>query len=111
VAKPGMALNIDDYITLKNNARIVILSEKEKRLYTIKTAGQGRLKDFFEKKDNSFRKITDQYIVFLKNKISNSDKTLDKNHMQSAASSYREDDSTCVDIIISNAERDSTANE
>ena len=109
--KPGMSLKADDIIIIGQNSRIVILSEKEKRLYTIKTPGQGSLKQLFEKKENSFRKITDTYIAFLKKKISNADKVADKNYMQSAASSYREDDSTCVDIIISNAERDSTNNE
>lgn len=109
--KPGMTLLADDKVEVGKNSRIVILSENDKRLYTIKSPGQGSLKEFFTNKDNSFRKITVTYMDYLKKKLSNPNKVDDKNYMQSAASSYREDDSTLVEIIISNAECDSTRNE
>ena len=109
--KPGMTLQADDNVMVDKDSRIVILSEKEKRLYTINGPGHSSLKQLFGQKDNSFRIITDSYIAFLKTKLTKPDKVVDKNYMQSAASSYREEDSTFVDIIISNAECDSTKNE
>lgn len=97
--KQGDKFTGNTIITISNGGRIVILSESDKKLITIKDVGKGTISDIIKKSTTTSQKLTDSYLTFVKNKILGNENT-DKNHMQSAGTSYRETDSLLQKILI-----------
>lgn len=100
IVKVGTVISTKDFIIIEKNSRLVLLSEEEKRLYTISSECSGELETLLKKKECSIRNLADTYLRFIKNKIRNSKNIEDKNYMQSAGTAYRETDSINMKLLI-----------
>lgn len=100
VVKVGTIISSKDYIIVEKNSRLVILAEKEKRLYTISSECSGDLEILLKGKECSIRNLADTYLQFIKRKIQNTRNIEDKNYMQSAGNAYRETDSINIKLLI-----------
>lgn len=98
--KVGTIVSANDFIIVKKNSRLIILAEKEKRLYTISSECSGQLEILLKGKKCSIRNLADNYLHYIKNKIQDSKDIEDKNYMQSAGATYRETDSINVKVLI-----------
>ena len=100
VVKVGTIISSKDYIIVEKNSRLVILSEKEKRLYTISSECSGDLEILLKGKECSIRNLADTYLQFIKKKIQNNGNIEDKNYMQSAGTTYRITDSINIITLV-----------
>lgn len=99
VVKKGDKIAGNTAVTVAVDCRLVLLSEADKKLYTVKVAGKGTLAELVKSSTTTSQTLTDSYLAFVKKKISGEDNT-DKNHMQSAGTSYRETDSLLMNVLI-----------
>lgn len=109
VVKQGDKLTGNTAITIPGDGRIVLLSESDKKLFTIKDGGKGNLAEIIKKTTTTSQQLTDSYLAFVKKKILGTDET-DKNHMQSAGTSYRETDSLLQNVLIPEEKIDTLKN-
>lgn len=108
--KSGNVLSSSDILSVEKESILILLSEEDKKLYTIKEKCIGKLDDLVNKKECSVKQLADSYLAFIKNKILNTQNSKgkeDKNFMQSAGTVYRETDSISIEQIISNHRNDS----
>lgn len=99
VVKKGDRIAGNTAVTVAADCRLVLLCEADKKLYTVKVAGKGTLAELVKSSTTTSQTLTDSYLAFVKKKISGEDNT-DKNHMQSAGTSYRETDSLLMNVLI-----------
>ena len=104
--KAGQKLTSSTAITLLKDSRIVILAEKEKKLFTFKTPCTTTVSKIIAGTEKTTQELTDSYLAFIKNKINETDAKADKNYMQSAGSAFRETDSLAVDVLVPEEESD-----
>ena len=108
--KPGSVLSSSDILSVEKKSKLILLSEEEKKLYSIQEECIGKLEDLVNTNECSVKQLADSYLAFIKNKIFNTQNSKgkeDKNFMQSAGTVYRETDSTSIEQIISNHRNDS----
>lgn len=97
---PGMILNSSDVLTLSVDGRLVVLSETDKALHTIKNPSTDYLGTLMKKEGNTTQRLTESYLAFIKQKIADSGNPKDKNYKQSAGTSYRETDSMLLQVLV-----------
>lgn len=97
---PGMKLTAGSVLTVPAQARLVVLDESKKELYTVKTAATGELGKLVKTEGTSTQQLTDSYMAFIKQKIMDSGNPKDRNYKQSAGTSYRETDSLMLNILV-----------
>lgn len=95
----GMGLARSSVLTLSEGAKLVILSESENKLYSVKDVTGGKLSDLVKKDAGSAQQLTESYLAYIKKKITDSGDPKDKDYKQAAGTSYRETDSLLVDVI------------
>ena len=100
IVVPGMSLSEKSILTIPDGARIVLLSEKDKKLYTIKEAAQAQLGSLIVRESSTTQQLTDSYLTFIRQKISDSGEPKEKNYRQSAGTSFRDADSTLIDVLV-----------
>lgn len=105
--KTGSVLSSTDILRIDENAKLIILVEDEKRLYTIDVKCSGKLDELIKRKECSTRQLADSYLAFIKKKIFNSGNVEEKNYMQTAGTVFRETDSTVINAIITKQQKDS----
>lgn len=86
---PGEKLGDGSVLTVGDNSKITILNENSKKIFTIKTPGTGTVSSFVTNTENKINKVSNDYIEFIKKKITSEDNGKDINYMQSAGTSYR----------------------
>lgn len=96
----GAFLSPTSILTIAEGARIVVLNEAKKELHTIKTPGSGTLSSFIISGNAPTQQLTESYLAFIKQKITDSGAPKDKNYKQSAGTSYRETDSLLMKAIV-----------
>lgn len=97
--KKGDKITGNTIVTVAAEGRLVVLSEADKRLYTVKTVGKRALAELVKNPTTSAQQLSDSYLAFVKKKIMGTENT-DKNYMQSAGTSFRETDSLLQNILI-----------
>ena len=107
---PGMVLQATSVLTIPAEARLVILYEKNKELYTVKNPTTDQLGNLIKKDGNTTQQLTESYLAFIKQKITDSGNPKDKNYKQTAATSYRETDSLLLKVLVPETPVDSTKN-
>lgn len=105
---PGMLLKPSSIITIPDGARLVILNEKEKKLLTLKNPTTDQLGNIIKSSEVSSQNLSESYLAFVKQKITDSGNPKDKNFKQTAGTSYRETDSLLVKVLIPNTPSDTT---
>lgn len=106
--EPGMKLNAKVQITIPADSRLIVLNEASKKLYTIKVETVDLLENLVKKQGNSTQQLTESYLAFIKQKITDSGNPKDKNHMQSAGTSYRDADSLLLKTLVPDEQVDTT---
>lgn len=89
---PKQILSDGSKLTLGEGARLVLINEKEKEMYTIKGPTQGTVSVLAYGKTTTTKSITPQYMAMILKK-SSTNKVNRNTFMQSAATSFREIDS------------------
>ena len=97
--KKGDKITGSTIITVAAEDRLVVLSETDKRLYTVKSAGKRPLAELVKSPTTSAQQLSDSYLAFVKKKIMGTENT-DKNYMQSAGTSFRETDSLLQNVLV-----------
>ena len=105
---PGMKLLAGSVLTIPEQSRLVVLDESKKELYTVKIAANDELGKLIVTNGNTTQQLTDSYMAFIKQKITDSGDPKEKNYKQSAATSYRETDSLLLKILVPKDNTDST---
>lgn len=93
----GILINGNCPITIPDKSKVILLDETAKEMITLSTASSGLLKDLIIPIKNK-KKLTDAYFQYVLKKMAEDDSPLDKNVMQSSASSYRDGDSTILNL-------------
>jgi len=106
---PGMALNASDIISIPIEGRVVILCEQDKRLYTIKNPATDKLEKLIQTEGNTTQQLTESYLQFVKQKITDSGKPMDKNYKQAAGTSYRDADSLLLKALVPEEKADTAS--
>lgn len=106
---PGMILKSTSVITIPSEARLVVLYETNKELYTVKNPTTDQLGNLIKKDGNTMQQLTESYLAFIKQKITDSGNPKDKNYKQSAGTSYRDADSLLLKALVQDEKTDTTA--
>lgn len=103
----GMLLQSSSAIVIREDGRLVVLSENEKKLYTMKKPQSGTLGALILKNENTPQHLTETYLKFIKQKITESEDGKEKNYKQTAGVSYRDADSLLLKKIIQERKNES----
>lgn len=76
-------------LTIGANSKVVLLSELDKTMITIKSMGTGTISSMISKEGNKKNSVTSDYIAFVKKKVTSDNGGKDVNYMQAAGTSYR----------------------
>ncbi len=87
-------LDVNTYVELAQDAQMVILDEVTHTLYTIMGAIKGELRNLVKKDNVVARKVSEQYVSYILKKGQTQENAKKNTYMQSAATSYRDIDST-----------------
>lgn len=98
--EPGMILTQSSILDIPADARIVVLLESKKELHTIKGPAADQLGNIITSESHSTQQLTESYLAFIKQKITDTGASKDKNFKQSAGTSYREADSLLIQQLI-----------
>ena len=97
----GMLIQPTNKVVIPEDGRLVILDEANMKLHSIKGTCSGTLVELLQKEDVSVQQLTKSYMSYIKSKIANSGDPKDRNHMQSAGTSYRDPDSLLLQPLFS----------
>jgi hypothetical protein len=95
----GQELNEQSVVSILHGGQVVLLNKTERKLYTIKAEGKGKLSTLLSMQDNKSQDLTEAYVSYISEKIKSDSETNQKNYMQSAGSSYRDADSTLLQTL------------
>lgn len=104
----GMVLGAKTVLVIPADARLVVLCETSKELSTIKVEATDTLENLVKKQGNTTQQLTESYLAFIKQKITDSGNPQDKNYKQSAGTSYRETDSLLLKTLVHDEPVDTT---
>ena len=93
----GMLIKGNCLIAISENSKIIILDESAKEMITLSSHVSGQLNDLVGSNQNR-KKLTDTYFQYVLKKMTEGDSPRDRNYMQSTASSYRDGDSTILNL-------------
>lgn len=105
---PGMILKSTSVITIPEESRLVVLFEKEKQLYTLKNPITEQLGNIIKSNGVTTQQLTESYLAFVKQKITDTGNPKDKNYKQSAGTSYRDADSLLLKVLVPGEAVDTT---
>jgi hypothetical protein len=100
--KKGQELNEQSVVSILQGGQVVLLNKTERKLYTIKSQGKGKLSSLLRMQENKSQDITEAYVSYISEKIKSDNETNQKNYMQSAGTSYRDGDSTLIQTLYPN---------
>ena len=95
----GQELNEQSVVSILQGGQVVLLNKAERKLYTIKSEGKGKLSTLLSVQGNKSQDLTEAYVSYISEKIKSDRETNQKNYMQSAGSSYRDADSTLLQTL------------
>lgn len=104
----GMILGAKTVLVIPAEARLVVFCETSKELSTIKVEATDVLENLVNKQGNTTQQLTESYLAFIKQKITDSGNPQDKNYKQSAGTSYRETDSLLLKTLVHDEPVDTT---
>ncbi len=97
---PGMTLKANSLLDIPADARIVVLLESKKELHTLKGPAVDQVGNLVKKEGHSTQQLTESYLAFIKQKMTDSGSQKDRNYKQSAGTSYRETDSLLMQVLV-----------
>ena len=97
---PGIALKSNSVIDIPADARLVVLLESKKELHILKGPAVDQVGNLVKKEGHSTQHLTESYLAFIKQKITDSGSLKDRNYKQSAGVSYRETDSLLMQVLV-----------
>lgn len=100
----GMTLKATTEVIIGNNSKIVLIDEKNNKIVTVQGRTKGKVSDVVNSSNTSFKSVTAKYISYMKQKMTDTER--DKDHMQSAGTSYRETDSIASEALKDLQRRD-----
>lgn len=97
---PKMVLGAKTVLIIPAESRLVLLCETSKELFTIKVKATGTIENLLKKQGNTTQQLTESYLAFIKQKITDTGNSKEKNYKQSAGTSYRETDSLLLKTLV-----------
>lgn len=102
--KKGMTLKSTTEVVIGENSKLVLIDDKNNKIVTVQGSTKGKVSEVVASSNSSLKSVTASYITYMKQKMT--DTSRDKDHMQSAGTSYRETDSIAAENLKKIQSRD-----
>lgn len=102
--KKGMTLKSTTEVIIGDNSKLVLIDDKNNKIVTVQGNAKGKISEVVKSSNSSLKSVTAKYITYMKQKMT--DTARDKDHMQSAGTSYRETDSIASEALKNLQHRD-----